>query len=116
MTDDFNTRAQDWLNSHDTGISSESIFYYMALGLEVGFGPSDPADLGRCIRLLDRFPEWKPRLPEMTKCKGWQPIIERWDEIVSCFEEEAGNAIKDRWGDWSAPKTYAMMKAAYEQA
>lgn len=67
--DSIHERAFEWLLSGDTGISSETLCAYM-LGIEKKgpFGnqaPSDAADRGRCIRLLQRIPEWVPRLDEL---------------------------------------------------
>ena len=46
---------------------------------EPGFGgwsyPSDPADLGRCLRLLREIPEWAPRMPEMAKRGGGSIVV-----------------------------------------
>lgn len=109
---DIKQRMAAWLNSHDTGISSESIFHYMTLSISTGAPPRDPADLGRCVRLLRLFPEWAERMPEMaTVSKEWKPFAKRWDELVALFHEEGGEAIFRQWGDWSAPRTYDLMKS-----
>lgn len=113
MSDDWKQRAEEWLNSRDTGISSESIFHYMALGLKTGDAPSDPADVGRCLRLLARFPEWKPRMDEMAQVSTrWKRIVPQWAAIETSFIEEAGGKLPERWASWSAPKTYELMKIA----
>lgn len=64
-------RAMFWALSGDTGISSESICAHMTgnpkndhFGIQP---PSDAADRGRCIRLLELIPEWIERLPEMKQ-------------------------------------------------
>lgn len=105
----------EWLNSWDTGISSKSIFHYMTLGAKSGGPPSDPADLGRCLRLLERFPEWKPRMPEMASVgRGWDQIMPKWDDIVASFFREAGgDTPPPRAAFWSAPITYAKMRNAF---
>lgn len=64
-------RALFWALSGDTGISSKAIMAHMT-GYEKtdSFGmqpPSDSADRGRCIRLLELIPEWLPRLKEMVQ-------------------------------------------------
>lgn len=65
---DITGRALFWALAGDTGISSEAIAAHMA-----GYPnsrmmpPSDAADRGRCIRLLELIPEWIVRLPEMAK-------------------------------------------------
>ncbi len=53
--------------------------------------PSDPSDLGRCLRLLELFPEWKSRMPEMaTLNRGWASLIPQWDQISALMQEEVG--------------------------
>jgi len=99
--------------SDDTGISSQSIVAVMT-GCDLGkvknlSAPHDPADLGRCLRLLERFPEWKPRLKLMAG------VNERWAKAVECWDE-IGVSMADEVGiDWSkgqkAPNTYKLMKA-----
>lgn len=104
-------RIGKWLTSRDTGISSEAI-----LAVMTGFDPSDrnldapydPSDLGRCLRLLEIFPEWKSRIPEMAKAgPRWAIAVSCWGEISRSMEEEVGI-------DWSkgksAPRTYRLMK------
>jgi len=62
-------RVLKWAFSGDTGISSETMAAYFT-GVKKGgpFGsqaPSDAADRGRCIRLLNIIPEWVERLDEL---------------------------------------------------
>lgn len=104
-------RALEWAISNDTGLSSEAICAHM-LGLETEYAryPSDPADLGRCLRLLELIPEWKPRIKEMASYgPGWAGQIEVWDELNNTMANEVGI-------DWSkgkkAPETYKAMKLA----
>jgi hypothetical protein len=100
-------RALIWLAGNDCGMSSTAICHHM-LGMKSdGSYPYDPADLGRCLRLLELFPEWKPRIGEMAKySKGWERIAGKWDELAALMAEEVGI-------DWSkgrtAPRTYAAM-------
>jgi hypothetical protein len=98
-----------WLASGDTGISSETIFgvmtgQTMAMARRYGYcPPSDPADFGRCYRLLKVMPSWRARLPEVAvKFRAWKPLIEAWDELTALYEEEMS---KDR-----APKLYHRMQ------
>ena len=103
-------RALLWLAGRDTGMSSEAICYHM-LGMKSdGSFPLDPSDLGRCLRLLELFPEWKPRMGEMARYSAqWAALVERWDELAEMMADEVGI-------DWSkgerAPRTYAAMKDA----
>lgn len=113
--DDACKRVAAWFASGDTGVSSKAIATHMAgLGnADDRWGwrhPSDPDDLGRCLRLLELFPEWKPRIGEMaTLGPGWSGLVARWDEIAQSMADEVGI-------DWSkgksAPLTYDLMKTA----
>jgi hypothetical protein len=105
----------NWLAGDDRGLSSENIACHM-VGLHErvsGFTPSDPDDLGRCLRLLERFPEWKSHIGEMTQYgKEWAALVPHWDELAQMMADEVGI-------DWSkgkrAPLTYkAMHSYAYE--
>jgi len=99
-----------WFASDDTGMSSEGMACHMS-GTplrDAWCAPSDPADLGRCLRLLERFPEWKQRVSEMAAYGGeWAALVPHWDEVSKLMADEVGI-------DWSkgrsAPITYAAMK------
>lgn len=86
----------DWLLSGDTGMSSKAIVTHMlgsvgdrALMLG-GIGTREPGcdppwdadDRGRCIRLLQRFPEWQSRLDELAE------LSEEWAEQVPLIRRE----------------------------
>ena len=107
-------RALLWLAGGDSGASSEAICHHM-LGMESdGSFPWDPSDLGRCLRLLELFPEWKPRIREMARYSPhWAALVARWDELAEMMADEVGI-------DWSkgrrAPRTHAAMKDAIDQA
>lgn len=64
-------RALRWALSDDTGISSETMCAFFTNTPKHGpFGmqaPSDAADRGRCIRLLNIIPEWIERLDELKE-------------------------------------------------
>ncbi len=109
-----NERITEWLASGDTGISSESLaFEFLGTDRKGHFGvgyPHDPADLGRCLRLIARVPEVRPCVDSLAqKHDGWAKAAKGWDHIAASMEEEVGI-------DWSkgdrAPKTYELMKAA----
>lgn len=99
-----------WFASDDTGTSSEGIACHMT-GTPIRDaweGPSDPSDLGRCLRLLELFPEWKPRMGEMARHGNeWSALVPHWDDLAQMMADEVGI-------DWSkgryAPITYAAMK------
>lgn len=106
-------RALKWAIGGDTGSSSKALCAHMSGNEpEDRFRdyPSDPADLGRCLRLLGAIPEWKPRIPEMAAYgTGWAGLVKRWDEIAFSMAEEVG--IHWERGR-EAPKTYRMMELA----
>lgn len=85
-------RVFEWLQSRDTGISSEAIVTFMngvtpnRIG---GTHPHDPADLGRCIRMLEKFPEYRMRLHEMSEVSEvWAQLVANWDELETLYREE----------------------------
>ena len=100
----------EWLLSNDTGISSKTICAVMTnskIGIDTSLPdiPYDPADFGRCYRLLKLFPEWRPRLPEVAAWfAAWEPMVAAWDELTNLYEEE----IKNESG--VAPKLYERMQ------
>jgi hypothetical protein len=101
-------RYDAWLLSGDTGMSSKAIFHFMRLGAKGGWTPSDPSDLGRCLRLLERFPEWRERMPEMANCSPkWARMMPYWDVLEASLLREVGGIHTDG----SAPETFQMMKA-----
>lgn len=107
-------RALLWLAGGDSGMSSKAICYHMLGMPSDGSYPLDPSDLGRCLRLLELFPEWKPRMGEMARySEQWAALVERWDELAEMMADEVGI-------DWSkgerAPRTYAAMKDAMLKA
>lgn len=103
----------EWLFGDDVGMSAECIWRTMNYVAEPdqwpGAYPHDPADLGRCIRLLREHPEWSSRIEEMAAHnRVWKAYVSRWNELVDSYENEELHRGA-RMG-WSAPKTYALMK------
>lgn len=113
MSESIQERANRWVVAGDTGISSKAIWAHM---MGVGHAscdrghPSDPGDLGRCLRLLFIIPEWTGRIQEMKQyTPGWAGLVEQWATISALMAEEVGiNWHKCR----SAPRTYTAMKLA----
>jgi hypothetical protein len=90
--------AMRWLQTRDSGISSEAIMQTM-LGAPASPGtyPSDAEDLGRCIRLLDRIPAWRERLPEMAQVGYvWASLVEHWCELETLYRGELNEQPKRR--------------------
>lgn len=109
-------RLAEWLSGRDTGVSSKAIAMFLGAGVkpEMWSTPSDPSDLGRCLRLLEKIPEFKERFAEMVEAGGfWPTFVERWSEMEQSMADEVGI-------DWSegksAPKTYELMRAVELQA
>ena len=70
--------------------------------------PHDPADLGRCLRLLEAVPEWRSRLGEMAECSTvWARLVARWEEMEVAMRDEVGIGWEK---GYEAPKTYALMR------
>jgi hypothetical protein len=53
----------------------------------------DSDDLGRCVRLLDRFPEWRARIQEMDVVPGWSGLSASWAHLEQLYRKDlaAGN-------------------------
>ncbi len=107
-------KVAQWFVSEDTVISSMTIAAFMcgvdASVLRHRSAPCDPGDLGRCLRLLEQFPRWKKRMPEMASINNhWKRAVRHWDKAAALMEEEVG--IDWSKGD-SASRTYAFMKQA----
>jgi hypothetical protein len=91
--------------SSDVGLSSAFMAHVLLGGPKrERWNPSDPSDLGRCIKLLDAFPEARARIGEMAAHgKAWAALAGAWTELERLYHEEAtAGAV--------APKTYALMK------
>lgn len=97
----FAKKIAEWAVSGDTGLSSESILAFM-MGIKPAHGfdaPLDADDRGRCIRLLNRFPEWWERLDEMASLpsykvtcwnkNGMEVREEGWKEQIPLIKKEA---------------------------
>lgn len=112
MTHDAITKDQmAWAVGGDTGISSLTIWSVMtgipsATAKRNGHSePLDPDDFGRCWRLLQRFPEWRARLPEVSAAHPhWTPLVARWADLEALWGEETAGKSRG-----TAPRLYALM-------
>jgi len=99
-------RANAWIVGRDTGMSSQAMWAVM-MGVETDGSsphPRDAADLGRCIRLLEAVPEWRPRLKEMALVNGyWAALVAHWDELEALYAEGDWAAVYRRMGQILAP-------------
>lgn len=84
----------EWRNSWDTGLSSLVIWGVFKNYSYKPATPLDPADIGRCFRLLAVAPkEWRQNLERVGDANPeWRGLIDRWDELEKLYEEE-------RWED-----------------
>ncbi len=96
-----------WLIGTDTGSSSKAIF--RVLGEERlryhcnergvrGDTPRDSADLGRCLRLLAKFPEWEARLSEVAAAypeTKWPIIVSRWAELKAAQPKQQSAILRE---------------------
>lgn len=101
---------QAWLDGDDCGRSSRAILHHMigrALWRQWNedTAPCDPADFGRCFRLLAHpwAATWRARMGEMAERRGWAGIAPAWDELEALYREEVAT------GDGRAPRLYARM-------
>ena len=111
-------RALEWFASSDTGASSQTIArHMMGMKHDGPFGvsePSDGGDLGRCLRLLAKIPEWDPRIGELAPLShAWAALVPHWQELKALMVEETGAAF-DR--NKSAPRTYKRIQQISAEA
>lgn len=102
-----------WLSSDDTGLSSK----YMASVLSdpsrcrENNHPHDPADFGRCLRMLAAAPELRIKLPRLTDAKHgpvWNALAANWPELEQLYNEEHPTG--------QAPKLYERMRELIQKA
>lgn len=92
----------DWIEGRDTGVSSVTIWSVL-MNVRSPYNrfdpPRDPSDFGRCYRLLEQFPDWKPRLPKVAdRFPFWGPYIREWDSLTAMYDaglaSDSGHAEK----------------------
>ena len=100
-----------WLGGPDTGQSSKAIVSWMerdvtlaaTMGNRLEY-PRDPADLGRCIRLMDIEPSYRARIREMADASPqWAALVFHWNELEALYREELPSG--------KAPKCYDLMQS-----
>ena len=78
----------EWMMSGDTGISSTTIMHVMEGTRAPDWVdvPHDPADFGRCYRLLEAFPQYAARLPEVAeKYPAWVGLVREWAALTEMY-------------------------------
>ena len=112
----------EWLRSGERGLSSEFIVEYL-YGFPLLEGhwratshhPLDPADLRRCLLLLEDSPETPAEFPRMRAASPvWARLVDAWPALTAQLTEEIGNLRGP--ANWSAPLTYAAMKRVLGEA
>lgn len=94
-----------WLGT-DVGRSSAALFHVLCIDGRKWesneFGqkatPQDAGDFGRCKRLLDAIPEWKPRLNEVAEKypdTAWPRIIARWGELEAAKHDRVNEILRE---------------------
>ncbi|MBC3211411.1 hypothetical protein [Serratia fonticola] len=93
-----------WLASDDTGLSSK----FMASVLTGEFKaenhyPRDPADFGRCLRLVNAVPGLAEKIGDTSQHgKHWVVVAENWGEWVEVYRSK----------DFT--RLHRLMRACYE--
>lgn len=80
-----------WLQGTHRGASSEAIVFALTEKVARPFAagrngdtPHDAGDFGRCERLLDLFPDWRARLPEVAAKfpnGHWPKLVPEWENL-----------------------------------
>lgn len=110
---DMKKKILYWFAKGKVGISSKAMACVAAgipLDDHCGYSnhPHDPADFNRCLLLLDAVPEIREYFDKMAEIsESWAKLIARWDELETCFHDEAG---KNWCKAQRAPRTYELMK------
>ncbi|SUG89888.1 Uncharacterised protein [Salmonella enterica subsp. enterica] len=98
---DLAMKVLKWQTKGHVGISSATMAS-IALGLEKSFyhgrfdAPSDPADLRRCMMLVDEIPEIKDSFPLIAKkVKRFSPILREWDSLIALLKLDLRGQISE---------------------
>ena len=105
-----------WLAIGERGLSSEAIALTTLGLLPTGrraSWPLDPADLRRCLLLLEAVPETRENglLVLAKRCTKWAALVKVWDRLSETLRSEIGETLPPRG---SAPRTYALMREALD--
>lgn len=103
----WNTRPAEslthWLVYGERGVSSNTIVSYLmgSPPAPPGFHdhPYDPADLRRCLLLLEQVPDLMQIFPRMATCSPvWAALVKQWSELRALLDQEVP--------DWREPNVY----------
>lgn len=98
-----------WIATGRVGASSKAMAMAACDMPTDGAYPSDPADLNRCLLMLEAVPEARQQFAKVAAIsRPWANFIENWEKLEAMFLEEVGlNWSKAQ----SAPRTYEFMKS-----
>lgn len=94
-----------WLASDDTGASSKYMASMLTGEFQADYAyPRDPADFGRCLRLIEAVPELESKIRDMSQHgKEWSVVAAHWHEWVAAHR------------DGNYKRFYRLMKLCYEE-
>lgn len=88
----------EWFFNGNVGASSKVILAHM-IGMKWKkesrlYHPADTSDFNRCLELLKRFPEFRPRLHELSCVSPyWSTLVSHWNEIESLMSRDRNAAF-----------------------
>ncbi|WP_124829234.1 MULTISPECIES: hypothetical protein [unclassified Burkholderia] len=81
-----------WYIAGDTGVSSESMVAVVARAKSLAHeldAPYDPADFGRCYRLVKAVPEIRGRFSDIAAAiPTFKGILDNWNQLVAIYERD----------------------------
>lgn len=86
-----------WLASDDVGMSSKFMASVLSGQFQAEFAiPYDPADFGRCVRMIQAVPELKGLIHLMCKHGPmWTAVADNWERWSEMLNEEQSRALYD---------------------
>jgi len=101
-----------WFLKGNTGLSSKAMISNILFERDEDVEkttdhPHDPADLLRCIELLDMAEPIRRSLATMKKVSAtWMNLVQNWEVLESTLKYE----LRTNGKDGKAPRTYELMK------
>jgi hypothetical protein len=95
---DTKDKIIEWLLSDDTCASSIAIVAKMTGFVPIyGYSiPYDQEDFGRCHRLLEKMPEFKVRIEELSQISAqWAALIENWEKLTAIYFSDPESMTKE---------------------
>lgn len=84
-----------WLDSDDVGMSSKFMASVLSGQFKAEFAiPYDPADFGRCVRMIQAIPELEQQIGEMRKHgRMWTAVADNWARWSEMLDEGQNKAL-----------------------